>query len=107
MTTLTEVLNTLKERGIEQEFAWAEDGLKSEENKVYKPEELLLIRVYRFEENTNPSDMSILYVLKAKDGTLGYSLNAYGVYSNQDAEYDNFMRLVPEAGNDEQLRFTL
>jgi len=56
---------------------------------------------------TNPSDMSILYVLKANDGTLGYSVNAYGVYSNQDADYDNFMRQVPEAGNDEQILFTL
>lgn len=107
MTTLTEVMNTLKERGIKKEFNWTPDGMDSGMGKIYTADQLKIVRIYRFEEMTNPSDMSILYVLKANDGALGYSLNAYGVYSNQDAGYDNFMRQVPEAGNDDQMLFTL
>jgi len=58
---------------------------------------------------SDPSDMSILYLIKANDGFIGYSLDAYGVYSNHDDEegYDNFIRKIPVKDNEEQLTFEL
>ena len=45
------------------------------------------------------SDTSILYVIEVKNsGFIGYSIDAYGEYSNHDDEegYDNFIRMIPE-----------
>jgi hypothetical protein len=42
-------------------------------------------------------------------GLTGYSLDAYGTYSNHDDEkgYDNFIRMIPEKDHDTQLLFEL
>jgi hypothetical protein len=109
MTTLTEVMEKLRTRKYDTEFRWSEAGFSAGKGKSYQPDELEIIKVYRFEEITNPSDMSVLYVIQAKDGLVGYTLNAYGVYSNHDNEagYDNFIRQIPEKGHEDQLLFEL
>jgi hypothetical protein len=75
-----------------------------------KPADLEIIKVFRFEENTDPGDMCVLYLIRAKEsGLTGYSLDAYGTYSNHENEegYDNFIRMIPEKGHEEQLLFEL
>lgn len=109
MTTLTEVLERLRQRGIDTEFRWAAEGFTAGKGKYYQPAEMEIIKVYRFEGNTDPADMSILYIIRANDGLTGYSLDAYGVYSSHEDEagYDNFIRQVPESGHEDQLLFEL
>lgn len=109
MTTLSAVLEKLRLKKTDNEFRWKEGGFDAGKGKLYQPCDLEIIKVYRFEEITNPSDMCILYVIEAKDGLVGYSLNAYGVYHHQDGEigYDNFIRQIPERNHDQQLLFTL
>jgi hypothetical protein len=53
--------------------------------------------------------MAILYVLRAKDGAVGYSLDSYGTYSSHEREagYDNFIRQIPQTDHAEQLLFEL
>jgi hypothetical protein len=53
--------------------------------------------------------MEILYILRTRDGITGYSQDAYGAYSSHDNEagYDNFIRLIPEKGREHQLLFEL
>ena len=53
--------------------------------------------------------ISILYLIKSADGFIGYSLDAYGVYSNHDDEegYDNFIRKIHVKDNEDQLLFEL
>ena len=79
------------------------------DDKIYQPEDLVILKAYRFEGVSDPSDMSILYLIRANDGLIGYSLDAYGVYSNHDDEegYDNFIRQIPVKNNEEQLLFEL
>ncbi len=48
-----------------------------------------------------------LYVIEANDGLIGYSIDAYGVYTNHDAEYDDFIRKIHVQDRDEQLLFSL
>jgi hypothetical protein len=109
MTSLSEVMEKLRIKKIDNEFRWAPEGFTANKGKFYQPEDLEIVKVYRFEENTDPADTSILYVIQAKDGLVGYSLDAYGIYSNHDDEegYDNFIRLISHKNHDEQLLFEL
>ena len=46
--------------------------------KTYSAKEVTIEEEYRFEGETNPEDMSILYVISLADGTKGMALLAYG-----------------------------
>lgn len=108
MNTLSQIMNKLTVKGYDKEFRWTKDGF-TWEDKTYQPEDLTIVKTYRFEGVSDPSDTSILYLIKAKDGLIGYSLDAYGVYSNHDDEegYDNFIRQIHVKDNEEQLLFEL
>jgi hypothetical protein len=87
MTTLTSVLEKLKMKGYDNEFRWTANGFSAGKGNFFQPEDLEIIKVYRFEENTDPSDTCVVYLIQVKDsGLTGYSLDAYGVYSNHDDE---------------------
>lgn len=109
MTTLSAVLEKLRLKKKDNEFRWTSGGFTAGKGKFYQPEELTIIKTYRFEGDSNPSDSSILYVIEANDGLIGYSLDAYGMYSSHDDEegYDNFIRQVKVENRDEQLIFEL
>ena len=97
MTTLSSVLENLRLKQEDHEFRWTEDGFTAGKGKIYQPEDLKIIKTYRFEGESDPSDSSILYVIEANDHLVGYSLDAYGLYSNHEGEegYDNFIRRIP------------
>lgn len=102
MTTVTSVLETLRLKKQDNEFKFVEGGFTIGSGKIYKPEDLKIIKVYRFEGESDPSDMSVIYVLEANDGLVGYSMDAYGVYSDHDdAAYDDFIRQIPTENRDE------
>ena len=109
MTTSSEALERLRQKNMANEFRWTTKGFAAPNGKTYRPDQLEIVRTLRFEGESNPSDMEILYILRADDGLIGYSLDAYGAYSSHDNEvgYDNFIRQIPEAGHNEQLLFTL
>jgi len=109
MTTLSTVLEKLRQKKIDNEFRWSEGGFTAGRGKVYSPDDLKIIKTYRFEGESNPSDSSILYIIEANDGMIGYSLDAYGMYSNHEDEggYDNFIRQVPIENREEQLLFEI
>ncbi len=99
MTTLSQVMNQLREKGKDVEFKLADSGLgliNAANGKLYSISDLRIIRTYRFEGDSNPSDSSILYLIEAKDGTIGYILDAYGVYSGyEDDQFDKLIREIP------------
>jgi hypothetical protein len=104
MTTLSSVLERLRIKKIDNEFRWTPEGFTAGKGKVYTPDQLTILKTYRFEGESNPSDMEILYIIKAADGLIGYSLDAYGMYSNHEGEegYDNFIRQIPISNGQEQ-----
>ncbi|WP_153797887.1 hypothetical protein [Foetidibacter luteolus] len=106
MTTTSQVVERLRKNGDDNEFRW-KDGSFVAAGKNYQPEDLKIVKTYRFEGFSDPSDTAVLYVIKTNDNVLGYSLDAYGVYSNHDDEqgYDNAIRMIPVANRDEQLLF--
>jgi len=106
MTTLSAVLEKLRLKKQDNEFTMTDKGFGTAGVKCYNPDELKIIRTYRFEGDSDPSDSSILYLIEANDGKIGYSLDAYGVYSNHDdARYDDFIRKIPMEERDEQVIF--
>ncbi len=103
MTTLSGVLEKLRIRKQDNEFTITEEGFSSPAGKLYASEDLTIIKTYRFEGDSDPSDSSILYLIEANDGLIGYSIDAYGVYSNHDDNaYDEFIRKINVSERDEQ-----
>ena len=103
MTTLSSILEKLRIRKQDNEFIMTEAGFTSPAGKLYNPEDLTIIKTYRFEGDSDPSDSSILYLMEANDGLVGYSIDAYGVYSNHDdVNYDEFIRKINVSERDEQ-----
>lgn len=108
MPTLCRVLNRLQEKGLANEIRWSPEGFRIAGGKPYDPGQLMIVKVYRFEELKDPGDQNILYLIQADDGALGYILDAYGMYSSHDEDgFDNALRMIPERSSQEQLRFTL
>ncbi|WP_118193571.1 hypothetical protein [Albibacterium indicum] len=93
MTPLSLVMNRLNEKGYGNEFKIGRDGAYLEGNsKRYNPDELTIVKTYRFEGDSDPADMAVLYAIESGDGKTGMILNAYGTYSDQDQEfYDKFI----------------
>jgi len=109
MTTVSEVMERLRLQKKDNEFRWCPDGFTVNKGKYYQPEDLEIVKTFRFEGMSDPADMSILYIIEAKDGMIGYSLDAYGVYSDHADEegYDNFIRKIPIANHDAQMLFQI
>lgn len=105
MTTMNVVLENLRIRKQDNEFKMTDEGFTVNNSKFYNPEDLTIIKTYRFEGDSNPSDSSILYLIEANDGMIGYSIDAYGAYSNHDEKYDKFIQQVKVEDRDEQILF--
>jgi len=98
MTPLSQVMTKLANKGYAEEIKIKKEGatLGSQESPVYQPTDLTIVRTYRFEGESDPADMSVLYAIETGDGKKGFLLNAYGTYSDQDsANYDTFILGVP------------
>lgn len=103
MTTYSEVLNQLPKKGYGKELKIEKSGAKFDEgNEIYQPEQLKIVKIYRFEGESDPSDMAVIYLLHSDSGEQGFILNAYGTYSDDDNPYYNeFIKRVPIAEIDD------
>lgn len=103
MTTLTSVLESLRLKRQDNEFTMTEEGFKGTNERIYKPEELTIIKTYRFEGESDPADSAILYLIEACDGLVGYSIDTFGAYSNNAEGYDDFIKKIKVQNRDEQV----
>ena len=106
METLSSVLEALRLKKYDTEFRMSPEGFGIGNGQYYQPKDLKIIKTYRFEGDTDPSDSSILYLVEANNGLIGYSIDAYGVYSNHESDgYADFIKKIPMEERDEQLIF--
>lgn len=108
MTTVVTILEKLRKKGIDKEFRWTDKGFHlTDSEEYYEPEDLEIIKTYRFEGESSPSESSILYIIESKDGDIGYTIDAYGMYSTHENEagYDDFVKDIPVVEKDERLIF--
>ncbi len=107
MSTLSGVLEKLRKQRYDNEFKMEGDSFTTTNGNKYMPDDLTIIKTYRFEGDSDPADSSVLYVIEAKDGLIGYVMDIYGAESEHDAAFDDFVRQIPMKDRDEQLIFTL
>ncbi|MEJ5994116.1 hypothetical protein WG904_06745 [Pedobacter sp. Du54] len=108
MNTLSQILEKLRLKGKDNEIKMSDHGKMQSANlnKIYKPEDLTIVKTYRFEGMSDPGDNSVLYVVLDKDGDIGYMLDAYGTYSDHDGPaFDDFLKKIRVADRDEQELF--
>lgn len=108
MNTLSQILAKLHSKGYDNEFRMSDHGRMQPANgdQIYDPEDLKIIKTYRFEGESDPSDSSILYLLEDKEGNKGYIMDAYGMYTSHDEEgFNAFMQKIPVEDREEQIIF--
>tara|TARA_R110002072_G_scaffold172324_5_gene326364 strand:+ start:3109 stop:3480 length:372 start_codon:yes stop_codon:yes gene_type:complete len=77
--TLSEAISDFQQKGYTVDFNLTENHLESKSIKQkWKAEELTVVKFYRFEGESNPSDNSILYIIETKDGKKGLLVDSYG-----------------------------
>lgn len=83
-TTVSNTLNSLKQRGFTRDFNIAFDKLICSETEDHlNPGDFEITEVYRFEGESNPSDEAVVYVVESKDGNMkGTLVNAFGTYAD-------------------------
>jgi len=86
MTDMEKCVRNLTEKGFTDQFRVEKKVLQSltDKKKKYKPKDVKAVNFYRFEGNSDPDDMSILYAIETIDGTKGTLVDAYGNYSDDD-----------------------
>lgn len=83
METVADVLNKVQKARDYNEFFVDASGNVTINNRSYRPGDIKIIKTYRFEGDADPADEAIIYVIETYDGTIAYSLDAYGASSNQ------------------------
>ncbi|WP_407403852.1 hypothetical protein [Chryseobacterium sp.] len=104
MSTLSQVMQTMAKRGITKEYRMNEQGEMKYEGSgnSYQPQDLSIIKSYRFEGDSNPDDNAVLYIITDKQGNIGMMIDSYGAESNYPGEnFDNFVREIPITESDE------
>ena len=84
MNTLSQILEKLRLKGRDNELKMTDHGKMQSKSldKIYKPEDLTIVKTYRFEGDSDPADNSVLYLVEDSDKNIGYMLDAYGIYSD-------------------------
>ena len=91
----TDYIKKYEQLGYTDSYRLVKKSLKSlHTEKVYAPDEITIVKEHRYEGMSNPSDLSILFVLRTSDGGKGTLLAGYG--PNADTELHEFMTAIPE-----------
>jgi hypothetical protein len=76
-------VEALHHRGFTTEFVIENGGLRvAGTDRRLRPEDVSIRDYYRFEGTSDPSDMSVIYALEARDGTKGTLVDAFGTYAD-------------------------
>jgi hypothetical protein len=102
MDTISTVLNRLKIKNQDNEFIIDKKGQLSFNGKSYSKNDIKIIKTYRFEGESDPADQAIIYLILAYDGVIGYSLDAYGVYTNH--RNDGYADLIQQMATNQVSR---
>lgn len=104
MLTMSQIMKKLADKGITEEFRMNENcEMKYNDNpRNYNPDELKILKSYRFEGDSNPGDNAVLYVAADNDGNRGMIIDSYGADSNYPGDkFDDFIRNIPVDEQDE------
>ena len=81
--------------GYTDSYRFINNQLRSTKTDTnYTPKEITIVKEHRYEGMSNPSDMSLLYVIETADGGKGTLLTGYGPSAN--TELYEFLDKIPE-----------
>lgn len=90
-----DLIRKYEAQGYTDNFRYANNKLINTETKQeYLPQDIKVVEEHRYEGMSNPSDMSILYVLETTDNGKGIFLMAYG--PNADTDTAEFFKEIPK-----------
>ncbi|MEO8666010.1 MAG: phosphoribosylpyrophosphate synthetase [Ignavibacteria bacterium] len=100
MRTVPEIIQKLREKHFIHDFCVKDEKISSNETgETFSPEDLIIERIYRYEGESDPGDMSVVYGITSKSGTRGILIDAYGTYA--DPEVAEVITKIPVREVDE------
>jgi hypothetical protein len=94
--TLAGVMKDLTGRGFTEQFKAVPEGLLAVRGgQTFAPSDVTICADYRFEGESDPDDMSILYAIETRSGVRGTLTDAFGVYA--DPRVGAFVKTVRRA----------
>lgn len=84
-----------QDKGYTNNYMMVNQNLVGTETKInYSPSDIYVVAEHRFEGMSNPSDMSMLYVIETKNGNKGTILANYSPTS--DTSTAEFFKAIPK-----------
>ena len=95
MKSLVEVINRLREKEYIHDFEVSHHKMICKETSdCFDAHEVTIDKTFRFEGDSNPDDMSVLFAITSNSGIKGVLIDAYGTYSNADVS--EFIKKIPK-----------
>tara|TARA_R110002049_G_scaffold70687_1_gene182557 strand:+ start:83295 stop:83621 length:327 start_codon:yes stop_codon:yes gene_type:complete len=87
-------IEAYQKKGYDCEFRMVKGSLiELKTKRTYRPKDINIVAEHRFEGMSNPSDMSILYIIETNDHSKGNVLAGYGPSNN--SELTEFFAKIP------------
>ena len=85
-----------EEKGYNSSFHFKNEKLiTNNTKKEYNPDDISIVAEHRYEGMSNPSDMSILYIIETNKNEKGTFLMGFG--PSADLEVAEFFKNIPES----------
>jgi hypothetical protein len=85
MDTLSERMNVLKKKGYDEEFKIAGNKMQTADGaQSFGPDQIKINEHFRFEGESDPGDMTVLYAIETENGIKGVLIDGFGTYSDPD-----------------------
>lgn len=79
--TITEAINAFKKDGFEIDFNLEQNCISCHEGK-FQAEDFEIVKIYRYEGDTDPADEAIVYAIESKNGLKGILVAGFGASSD-------------------------
>ena len=99
---IIECLNNLRKKGFTNEFQIKPEGLYALDSfhQLYTPDDVKILEHFRFEGDSNPEDMAVIYAIQTTDGVKGTLMDSFGTYGNTElAAFISKVKEIPEKAN--------
>lgn len=94
-STMTQLLARLTGRGFTANLGVVGGTMRVlDTQRVLRTEDLVIREVHRFEGESDPDDMAVVYALESTDGTRGVLVDAFGIYA--DPEVGALLSTIPD-----------
>ena len=91
---MVEAIQDLKRREFTANFEFLAQSFRDvDSGRTFKANELTIVEHYRFEGESDPDDMSVVYAIEIVGGLKGIIADAFGLYANPDL--GGFLEKVP------------